>query len=77
MTNNDAVLKLRTCIISDAEAVIAKAIAEKPGTDRLVDDLRKVPGAIEGIAAAATRYALTGVDRAATEANIARFVAAL
>lgn len=65
--------KISEAIAKDAERVIVMAILFNPGTAEIVEAVRKAPGTIQGVAAAALKDALRGKDHAATVENMIAF----
>jgi len=70
----EAQQKMVASIQADPERVILAAIIFNPSTAEIVEAVRKTPGTVQGVAAAAVKYALKGGDNTETSANIIRFM---
>lgn len=73
MDKTQAQQKIKAAIMSDAEGVIEKAKLFDPSVCNIVDDVRKAPGTIQGVAAIALKHALRGKSNEDTEAKIIMF----
>jgi len=69
----NAQAKITEAINANPENVIAKAIAFSPKTAQIVDEVRKAPGTLAGVAAAALKDALRGKTNEETIANMIKF----
>lgn len=65
--------KISEAIKVNPENVISKAIAFNPATASIVEAVRKAPGSLAGVAAAALKDALRGKTNEETIANMVKF----